>query len=92
MISTALDRYNRNRPYDEKVKTITDLAMNVLSLMDKEITLSSITSTKQTFRRINRVEQDTVSIPMLIALSQIFIVDYNTLLGYWIDNLKNKKT
>ncbi len=88
MIEIALDRYNRTRPLDEAQKTVGKLAEQVNSKMGKTITNSSITSIKQTFRRIDKGEQDTVSIKLLIALSEILKVDYNTLIYYWTDNNK----
>ena len=86
MIEIALDRYNRTRPLNEAQKTITILAEEVNLKMGKAITNSGITSIRQTFRRIDRCEQETISVNMLIALSEILKVDYNTLINYWIDN------
>ena len=91
MIEIALDRYNRTRPLDEAQKTISKLAEDVNILMGKAITNSGITSIKQTFRRLDKGEQEAISIPLLVALSKVLKVDFNTLIKYWIDN-NNRNT
>lgn len=86
MIEEALDRYNRTRPLGQKPMRITQLAEEVNLKIGKKITNSSLTSMKQTFRRIDTGLQDTIPMPVLVALSEIFAVDFNTLIQYWIDN------
>lgn len=87
MITTALDRYNRTRPLGTDYMTLAILAGLVNEKMGKENTNSSITSMSQTFRRIDRGEQDSFNGKMLIALSDILKFTTDKLLKeFWIDN------
>ncbi len=86
MIEKALDIYNRVRPENAPMMTMKDLSSRVLVKQGKAPSNSAITSMSQSFRRLDRNQQDSIRIPVLIAISDILNIDINTLVGFYDDS------